>query len=97
MKEVRQTRGLSFLKDPKIRNGEDIIYASASNTAMGGLIAVKDDGGSEQPVSFRSRTFPKQYKLKHINILETLAMSMVVRKFKGYILGHKPTLVTDSQ
>jgi hypothetical protein len=48
-------------------------------------------------LAFHSRTFPDQYKLKHINFLETLAMSMVVWKFKGYITGHAPTLVTDSQ
>jgi hypothetical protein len=51
----------------------------------------------ENPVAFHSKTFLEQYKLKHINILEALAMSMVARTFKGYISGQKPTLVTDSQ
>jgi hypothetical protein len=59
MKEIRQVPSLSFLNDPKIRNREYIIYADASNTAMGGLIAVIGDGGTEHPVSFHSRTFPE--------------------------------------
>jgi hypothetical protein len=97
MKEVRQTPGLSFLNNPKIKDNKYIIYADASNTAMGGLIVVKDNEGTEHPVSFHSRTFPEQYKLKHINVMETLVMSMVVKKFKGYISRNRPTLVTDSQ
>jgi hypothetical protein len=35
MKEIKQTPGLSYLNNPKIRNGRYIIYADASNTAMG--------------------------------------------------------------
>ena len=35
--------------------------------------------------------------MKHINILETLAFNMMVRKFKGYMCGRRPILVTDSQ
>jgi hypothetical protein len=97
IKEIRQTPGLFCLNDPKIKNGRYIIYADASNTVMGGLISVKDDKNVEHPVAFHSRTFPDQYNLKHINVLEALAMSMVVRKFKGYISDQKPTLVTDSQ
>jgi hypothetical protein len=95
--EIRLAPGLSFLNDPNIINGKYFIYADASNTAMWGLIAVQDESGVIHPVAFHSRSFPEQYKLKHINILETLAMSMVIRKFRGYISGQKPTLVTDSQ
>ena len=101
MDEIRKTPGLSFLNDSKIRNGEYRIYADASNTAMGGLIAVRctDKNGKTQeyPLAFHSRTFPDQYKLKHINILETLTLSMVMHKFKGYIQGTQCKLITDSQ
>ena len=65
---------------------------------MGGLVVVRDrETDIEHPLAFHSRSFPDQYKLKHINILETLALCMVIRKFKGYIQGMTPILRTDSQ
>jgi hypothetical protein len=97
MDEIRKTPDLSFLNDPNIQGGELKIYADASNMGIGDLITVRGKDGIEHPLSFHSKTFPDQYRLKHINILETLALTMVVRKFKGYIQGHVPTLVADSQ
>jgi hypothetical protein len=85
------------LNNPNIQGGDLKIYADASNTAIGGLITIKGKDGIKYPLAFHSRTFPDQYRLKHINILETLALTMVVRKFKGYIQGQVSMLVTDSQ
>jgi hypothetical protein len=64
---------------------------------MGGLITVKGKDSIKHLLSFHSRTFPDQYMLKHINVLKTLALTMVLQKFKGYIQDQVPTLVTDSQ
>jgi hypothetical protein len=87
MDEIRKTPSLSFLNDPHIQGGDLKIYADASNTAIGGLITIKGKDGIEYPLAFHSRTFPDHYRLKHIIVSETLPLTMVVRKFKGYIQG----------
>ena len=95
--EIKNTPGLAFLNDEKIKAAEYYIYADASTAAMGGVITAKAADGTKHPLCFHSKTFLEDYKVKHINILETLAFDMMVQKFKGYVCGHRPTLVRDSQ
>ena len=97
IREIKNTPGLAFLNDDKIKVVEYYIYADASTTAMGGVIMVKTADCTKHPLCFHSKTFPDDYRMKHTNILETLAFNMMVRKFKGYICDCRPTFFTDSQ
>ena len=95
VREIRKSKGLSFLNDENIKNGRHIIYADASNTAMGALITAIADDGVEHPLCFHSKTFSEPYRLKHINILETLAFNMAVSLFGG--MGSNTTAATTLQ
>ena len=72
-----------------------IVITDASSTAIGGILAQKDDNGGEKMIHAFSKTMDKAQLNYSVTDKELLALVKTVEHFRYYLLGRKFTARTD--
>ena len=78
---------------------EFILNVDACNNGLGAVLSQKNESGQEQVIAYASRTVrPAEVRVKYSAMkLELLALKWAItEKFRGYLLGSKFIVYTDS-
>ena len=83
------------LKTPWSDGGPFYICTDASRAAIGATIAQVDDEGDHNPLAFWSRKLTTRQRDWSPREQEAYAMLCALRRYEGWILGHRVEVLTD--
>lgn len=94
-KDTRKAISETTARSQPDLNNDFIVITHASSTAIGGILAQKDDEGNEKMVYAFSKAMDRAQLNYSVTDKELLALVKTIEHFRYYLLGRKFTLRTD--